>query len=346
MRIGCFSSSLPEPTRKPGGVDIYVDRLAEKLAQRGHEVVMYSYSAAPATRAYRHVQVSPPVDPHSTVGRLAVIPARLNQLDTAGLDLLHLHGDDWFFVRRRVPTVRTFYGSALYEARHGTRLRRRVSQYTVYGLELLASRLATATYGISPGDGPGYRTAGHLPLAIDLPPAHEPMRSGPPTVLFVGTWMGRKRGLLLHESFQRDVLPRVPDAQLVMVADHCEPGPSVRWLRRPSDAELQELYAAASVFCLPSSYEGFGLPYLEAMSFTTPVVATTNPGSRYVLSDGRHGLITTEDRLGSTIADLLLDEDARQELAVKGRERAEDFGWEPILQRHERVYADVIDRWR
>ena len=53
--------------------------------------------------------------------------------------------------------------------------------------------------------------------------------------------------------------------------------PQVKRLGRVSDEELARLYARAWVFCLPSSYEGFGIPYAEAMSAGLPVVATPKP---------------------------------------------------------------------
>jgi glycosyltransferase involved in cell wall biosynthesis len=346
MRIGLYTSSLPEPDRKPGGVDIYVDRLAERLTQRGHSVTVFTYSPPVSGRSYAVHQLRPAEMATSKVRRLVVAPARINALDTRGLDVLHLHGDDWFYVRRRLPTIRTFHGSALYEARYATRARRRVTQYAVYPMEVLASRLATASYGIIPGDGPGYRTVGHLSLGIELPELISVERPAPPTVLFVGTWHGRKRGRLLHEAFQRGVLPRVPDARLIMVSDHCEPGPNVRWVRRPTDAELVELYRGASVFCTPSIYEGFGLPYLEAMAHGTPVIATSNPGSRYVLGDGRHGVIAADDELAGAMVRLLSDENERRGLGRAGRRRAEEFGWESSLERHEDAYGDTIARFR
>ena len=342
LRIGFFTSSLPQSHRKPPGVDVFVDRLAEQLARRGHQVSVFTYSPPAGPRAYELRALKPGVTATSRLRRMLVAPAALNALDTAGLDVLHLHGDDWFYFRRRLPTVRTFYGSALYEARYATRARRRASQYATYGLELLASRLATRSYGLIPGDGPGYRMAGHLSLAFEMPAAEGFDRSGPPTVLFVGTWTGRKRGSLLHDRFLREVLPQVPEARLVMVSDHCEPGPNVRWVPRPTDDELAELYSSASIFCLPSSYEGFGLPYLEAMAHGTPVVATSNPGSQFVLGGGRYGMLVNDDQLGGRIASLLSDQEARSAMAEAGRRRASEFGWTDLLDRHERAYRDAI----
>jgi glycosyltransferase involved in cell wall biosynthesis len=346
LRIGLYTSTLPQAGRKPGGADVHVDRLAERLARRGHHVVVFTYSPAPNGRTYEVRTLEPSSVVASRARRMLVAPARLNGLDTRGLDILHLHGDDWFYLRRQVPTVRTFHGSALYEARYGTRARRRLSQYAVYGLELTASRLATRAYGVIPRIGPGYRAAGHLPLGIDVPEPESLARPGPPTVLFVGTWTGRKRGSLLRDAFLAHVAPVVPYARLVVVSDHCEPGPGVFWARRPSDDELTELYRSAWLFCLPSSYEGFGIPYLEAMAHGTPVIATSNPGASFVLEGGRHGRIVSEPKLGTQLAALLLDEDTRLALAHAGRQRAKAFSWEAAIKRHEHAYHDAIARFK
>ena len=345
LRIGLFTSSLPQSHRKPPGVDVFVYLLGEQLARRGHHVVMFTYSPPAAVRGYVLHALEPASTATSRLRRMVLAPMRLNSLDTSGLDVLHLHGDDWFYVRRRVATVRTLYGSALYEARYATRARRRVGQYLTHGLELLAARLATRCYGISP-DQHAHRTAGHLPLAVELPQMKSFERSGPPVVLFVGTWAGRKRGRLLHETFLREVLPQVPDARLVMVSDHCEPAPGVQWVARPTDEELAELYRSAWVFCMPSSYEGFGLPYLEAMAHGTPVVAASNPGSRFVLDGGRCGVIVNDERLGGQITELLRNNGARIALAQAGRHRAAAFGWEELIDRHERVYRETIAAFR
>ena len=53
-----------------------------------------------------------------------------------------------------------------------------------------------------------------------------------------------------------------------------------------SDTELAALYCRAWVYVSPSTYEGFGLPYAEALACGTPVVATPNDGSHEMLSAG------------------------------------------------------------
>jgi phosphatidyl-myo-inositol alpha-mannosyltransferase len=341
-----FHSTLPEPRRKPGGVEVFVHRLSQHLVGRGHAVTVFSLSPSPSDAGYDVSWPAAHVPARSKIRRLTEVPARLNCIDTARLDILHLHGDDWFFFRRRLPTVRTFYGSAFEEARHGAGAKRRASQAAIFGLEVVAARLATRSYGIAPGWERTYRLSGLLPCGVDVPEHTENRRAERPTILFVGTWDGRKRGRYLHEVFSRDVRTAVPDAQLWMVSDRCEECEGVRWIETPSDDELTSLYGQAWTFCLPSTYEGFGIPYIEAMAQGTPVVASPNPGAKHVLGVGRAGLIARDGELGGALVRSLLDEELRRQLSSAGRARAHDFAWQRVVQAHEAAYDETIAVWR
>ena len=55
-----------------------------------------------------------------------------------------------------------------------------------------------------------------------------------------------------------------------------DPGPGVRVLGRLGAEALADAYRRAWVFCLPSDYEGFGIPYAEALASGTPVALLTN----------------------------------------------------------------------
>lgn len=343
MRIAFFSTSLPEPNRKPGGVDVHVQRLAQRLGTRGHQVELYTFSPPARDADYRHVQLRPSAIRHRKLARLAVVPLLLNGVRPKA-DVLHLHGDDWFFVRRCLPTVRTFYGSALWEARSAERLRRRLGSGLTFPLEIIASRLATASYDIAPGTGRAFLTRGTLPPATQAPPLCVP-RARRPTVLFVGTWTGRKRGCFLANVFTREVLPVIPDARLVMVSDHAEPASGIEHVVHPTDEQVAALMQEAWVMCLPSTYEGFGIPYIEAMAAGTPVIATPNVGARYVLDGGRAGMLTSDGELGRVLVQSLSDGSLRAWFAERGKVRVREFTWDRVLDLHERAYEEALRRW-
>ncbi|HEX7975697.1 MAG TPA: glycosyltransferase family 1 protein [Anaerolineales bacterium] len=106
-------------------------------------------------------------------------------------------------------------------------------------------------------------------------------------------------------------------------------GSGVRWLGYVPDEDLPALYSGALVFALPSLYEGFGLPVLEAMACGTPVV--TACGTGLPEAAGEAGLLVDPlnvDEIAATLSKLLADEALRSELAGRGLRRAESCSFE------------------
>ena len=106
-----------------------------------------------------------------------------------------------------------------------------------------------------------------------------------------------------------------------------------------SDEALADAYRRAWVFCLPSDYEGFGIPYAEALASGTPVVATPNVGARYVLDDGRAGVIVGLPDLGRTLVELLGDGARRDRMRVAGLARAREFALTSVVDQYEAIYS-------
>ena len=344
MRIAMYHCDLPRLGRKPGGVAVHVHRLSEALVRRGHDVTVMTFSEAPEA-AYDVVRLRPHLGESSSVVREYLVPWLFNLRSFAGFDVVHFHGDDWFYFRRTLPTVRTFHGSALREAQHAASWRRRIDKRVIFPLEMLASRLATGSYAVGPDEETIYHALGLLPIGVDAVSEPE-QRSFNPTILFIGTWRGRKRGELLYDVFRREVLPQVPEAELWMVADECPATAGVRWISTPTDAQLSAMLSSAWLFCLPSTYEGLGIPYLEAMAHGTPVVATPNAGSNALLDHGSFGMLTTDEQLGEALVRLLKDVTLRRSLAASGRRRAGDYSWDRCCVRHEEAYTRAIELWR
>ncbi len=169
-------------------------------------------------------------------------------------------------------------------------------------------------------------------------------KSSIPTILFVGTYGNRKRGKLLIEIFARDILPKLPAAQLWMVCSDAPPAANVSVLGRISQQELINRYRRAWAFCLPSTYEGFGIPYIEAMAAGTAVVASPNVGAVEVTRNGQDGLVVADDKLGQTLLQVLTDETLRHKLEAAGLERVKDFDLNKVCEQYEEIYTGLIKK--
>ncbi len=342
------------PSRSRGGVGHFAHGLANALVARGHAMTMVSQDPAPADARYQAWTV--PVGSGRLASTLApfAFPLQVARLDLRQFDIIHAQGDDQYLSRWWAPpVVRTLHGSSLAEALHnGLRrgsLMRLLIHLWFYAGELVACARADAVVAVSRASGRHVpRVDAIIPNGVALErfaPRGE-AKASRPVILFVGELTSRKRGDFLLEVVRREVRPAFPDVEVWAVSPDEARGDGVVWLGHVDDEKLADLYRRAWVFCLPSSYEGFGRPYVEAMAAGTPVVATINPGACEVLEHGRHGVLVSDRDLGSALCRLLGDPDARARYAALGLARARAFAWERIAECYEMIYDEVLSRRR
>ena len=151
-----------------------------------------------------------------------------------------------------------------------------------------------------------------------------------------------------------------PEVELVVVGRPVSEGPVARTLDRlalhdavsfvsgVSDERIVELYAEAEVAVVPSLYEGFSLPAVEAMACGVPLVATTGGALPEVVgTDGRAAaLVPPGDpgALATALLDLLDDPQRRAAMGVAGRERAVGrYSWRATAEATVQQYREVIE---
>ena len=176
------------------------------------------------------------------------------------------------------------------------------------------------------------------PNAVD--PVFTPGGERDGYLLFVGAIQKRKNPLAAADVAAEVGLPlvvagREKDPMLARVLERR--GAQLRgYVDKP---QLADLYRRAACLVLPSRYEGFGLPVLEAMACGTPVVAADELALREVGGDA--ALYAGVDGLAATVRVALKEGDERSRAGV---ERARDFSWEESARRAVAAYLEVLGR--
>ena len=157
-----------------------------------------------------------------------------------------------------------------------------------------------------------------------------------PYVLSVGTLQPRKNYATLIRAFAT----LGPGIQLAIaggrgwlyqnVFEEAEKqGGRVQILGLVDDEDLPALYRNAALFALPSLYEGFGLPVLEAMACGTPVVCSDRSSLPEVAGDAALLVDPTDvDAISAAMTRALTDDGLRAEMVSRGLTQASRFTWE------------------
>jgi glycosyltransferase involved in cell wall biosynthesis len=196
-------------------------------------------------------------------------------------------------------------------------------------LRVPASRVHVARHGVDPRF--------HVLTPEACAPALRRHGIAPGFVLFVGSASPRKNLATLIAACRR-LWDAGEPTQLVVVGPArpaAIPGAAcdiaagrIAWVGYVAEDDLPALYNAAAVLAFPSSYEGFGLPALEAMSCGTPVLAGRAGALPEVI--GNAGVLidpTDAVAMADALTGLLHDEPRRARLRDRGLERARGFTW-------------------
>lgn len=178
----------------------------------------------------------------------------------------------------------------------------------LYGLA--PEKITVTPHGVDPAFAPGGEPQGYA--------------------LFVGAVQARKDPLAALAQAREAGLPLVvagPEKDAGLARRLRDGGADLRgWV---GASELAELYRGANVLLLPSRYEGFGIPALEAMASGTPVVVSDDPALREVVGDAA----------APSVREAL---ERRDLYRTRGIERAKLFSWDETARRTADVYRKVL----
>ncbi len=139
-----------------------------------------------------------------------------------------------------------------------------------------------------------------------------------------------------------------PGGRTEQLIDRLSIKDSVRFVSGLSDTELAEVVGSAEIACVPSLYEGFSLPTVEAMACGTPlVVSRAGAIPEVVGEDGLCAdLVTPGDvgELAAALEGLLDDPERRHRMGAAGRRRAlEKFSWRAVAEATAAAYQRAIE---
>lgn len=267
-----------------------------------------------------------------------------------GIDVFH--GTDFSVpYLPRTPAVMTIHDLSPWRDDTAAQTSGRVRRRTPVMLRLgLATMIITPTEVIRNAAIERFRLAPDRVVAIPhaaapwFRPAGVP---GPRYFLFVGTAGARKNIAVIIEAWRE--LRKYSDVELWIAGRGLPDAPSdsagLRWLGPVPDEQLPQLYSGASAVLCPSTYEGFGLPVLEAMQCGAPVITSRDPALHEVAGGASMEVDASDVRGWADAMQAMLTEAARAEWSAKSLRRAADFSWERTARCTHAVYEEAIRRF-
>ena len=364
-----------------GGIEFHVEALSRKLAEAGHEVVVYTSNVPRTTNSetVNGVQVrrfAAPFLPLNNPFLPTLLPALLRDNK---FDVVHAHGhfhtSTTFVVIsnlfRRRPIVLTCHGAIL-EYRGWKRglervFNKSVGRWTLRSVDRVIALTPTQEEMLE-GLGARRERIIVIPSWVELPAivsarnaagfraAHK--LGDKRLVLYVGRLLPVK-GLayLIEAAKQAQTSPTVMligdeapgyagcRESLVQHVKRLDMEKQVLFLGRFAREDLEAAYEAADLFVLPSLGEGLPLALLEAMAYGKCGIATDVPGNRDVIRDGWNGsLVEARDSvaLARKIDVLLGDDGLRARLGAQARRDIEqNYSSASVLNKIVDVYREV-----
>ena len=169
-----------------------------------------------------------------------------------------------------------------------------------------------------------------------------------PHILFVGLDWQRKGGTDLVEAFQQ-IRGRCPKARLTIVGARPEIDiPNCEVVGPVKPEKLDSYYQQASVFCLPTYLEPFGIVFIEAMTANLPIVATRLGAIPDFVEEGKNGLLVEPgdvQGLSEALLKLLENPQLCRSFGEHGHKLTKErYSWSAVGEKFRQNILDVLSR--
>jgi len=370
-----------------GGMEEHVYQISLELSRRGHTVSIITSNdidgkTSPCReevmnemQVYRYPLFMP-----KTFREFWLIPDILRGFQRLEADLVHAHGYRClssciaiYLARlKHTPTIFTPHGiypkrtfanmliKSFFDHTLGRLLLRlpdRIIALTEHNRQLLLQRGASPNKIVSVPNGVNFDEYANLQRSERI---LDDLCTEGPVLLYVGRidWNKQLEKVIFSMPLILKEFPRAkfviigPDyanyaSNLMNLAGKLKVEDSLVVVGKVSREKLLEFYSIADVFLLPSSYEGFGLSMLEAISSKIPVIVSSSGGPGDILNHGVNAMLlksVTPMEIFSFVNTILTDHNLRKAVVknafelVKGR-----YTWKAVVNKLELVYRQVMN---
>ena len=378
MRIGMVVGEFPPNC---GGIGSYVYNLSKKLVERGHTVTVITRGIW--NKSHIHEKIDGiaiyrvrfiPVYPFH-VRLHGIFLRKVFKLLASNFDILHLHSPLIPNIRTTLPTVLTEHGTVKSDIDNSELIDIHSMVIKLFSREFIsldvkAIRNSDTVIAVSNSCAKDLREIYKIDKRIItinngtdtnffVPKERNDMEE--PYVLYTGRLDSRKGLVDLIKSAEY-VCQEYSKIKFILTGK----GPNKKYLEQRINElglkknfyfagfvarpKLLEYYQNATVYVLPSYYEGLPTTLLEAMSCGIPTIATDVKGSSEVITDGETGLLVPPrdpKRLADAILRLLEEEELRKRIGINARRHVVDnYDWEIITDKIEKAYKMVLLKHR
>lgn len=371
MRI-CVITSAKFPPEE--GIGNYIYNMSKEFIRKGHDVTVITRGGFKKTNYKQfegiHLYELPffPLYPfHVHIHGLFV--RKLIKSKESDFDIIHFHTPLPPFIKTNLPTITTVHTPMKADTSKvelvnlfsvAVKLQGKVSCLIESKLFNVSNKITSVAssvsqelseYGLNPNDveviGNGVDEKLFCPLQN---------KTNEKYILYTGRLSYRK-GLFDFIECGINICSRYPGInfkltgkgplfeQLNKIVQESGYGNRFEFLGHVEKSKLIELYQNATIFVLPSHYEGLPTTLLEAMSCGLPVVATAVSGNLDVIESGNNGIlvpIKSPDKMAEAVSMLLNNKQMRKDLGTAARKRIEEkFTWTTLADKILECYISI-----